>query len=73
MDVEAACEIVREAPPASWTVGRPLYFGDRRWAVWAIGPRPAGQSQAPPQLEGTGATEAEALVDLAARLHVQSG
>lgn len=73
MELEAAWEIVREATPTSWTVGRPLYFGAHRWAVWAIGPRPAGQAQAAPQLEGRGATEAEALVDLAAKLRGLGG
>lgn len=68
MDVEAAWEIVRDATPATWTVGRPLNLPNHRWAVWAIGPRRVGQAQTPRQLEGTEATEAEALVDHTAKL-----
>jgi len=72
VDLEAAWEIVREATPVGWTIGRPLYFGDRRWAVWAIGPRSASDARLP-QVEGTGATEAEALIDLAAKLGALAG
>jgi len=68
VDLEAAWEIVRAATPAGWLVGRPMFFGYHRWAVWANGPRPAEERQLPPPIEGTGASEAEALVDLAAKL-----
>jgi len=68
VDLEAAREIVRAATPAGWLVGRPMFFGHHRWAVWANGPTPAEERQLPPQREGTGATEAEALVDLATKL-----
>jgi hypothetical protein len=68
VDLEAAREIVRAATPTGWLVSRPMFFGIHHWAVWANGPRPARERQLPPQIEGTGATEAEALVDLAAKL-----
>jgi hypothetical protein len=68
MDEQAAWDLVQEATPAGWTIGRPLYLGNQRWAVWAIGQRPGQERQAPPQVEGTGSTEAEALTDLAAKL-----
>ena len=68
MDLEAAREIVRAATPTGWLVSRPMFFGIHHWAVWANGPWPARERQLPPQIEGTGATEAEALVDLAAKL-----
>jgi hypothetical protein len=68
VDLEAAWEIVRAATPAGWLVGRPMFFGHHRWAVWANGPAPIQEGQPPGQIEGTGATEAEALVDLAAKL-----
>jgi hypothetical protein len=68
VDLEAAWEIVQAATPPGWVVGRPIFFGNRRWAVWAIGPQPSGDRLLPPQIEGTGVGEAEALVDLAAKL-----
>jgi hypothetical protein len=40
VDLEAAWEIVRAATPAGWLVGRPMFFGPHRWAVWANGLAP---------------------------------
>jgi hypothetical protein len=68
MDEEAAWELANDTMPAGWTLGRPIYLGNQRWAVWAIGPRPGRDRQLPPQIEGTGSTQVEALTDLAAKL-----
>ncbi|HEY7940599.1 MAG TPA: hypothetical protein VID25_01525 [Candidatus Limnocylindrales bacterium] len=68
MDEQAAWELVNDATPAGWTIGRPIYLGNQRWAVWAIGPKTDRERQFPTQTEGTGTTQAEALTNLAAQL-----
>jgi hypothetical protein len=68
MDEQAAWELVQDATPVGWTVGRPIYLGNQRWAVWAIGPKTDRKGQFPAQIEGTGVTLAEALANLAAKL-----
>jgi hypothetical protein len=67
-DLKAAWEIVDLATPLGWSVGRPIFFGNERWAVWAVGPTPSLERRLPAQIEGSGASEAGAVVDLATKL-----
>ncbi len=68
-DLEAVWDVVHAALPAGWSVSRPSYHAEeRRWFVWAIGRRPLDHLKPPPQLGGEGATEPEALRDLARKL-----
>ena len=67
-DLEAAWNAVHDATPRGWSVQRPslhLEDRDRPWHVVAVNPRARAKHRR--YVEGTRATEAEALRDLAER------
>ncbi|HEY7941098.1 MAG TPA: hypothetical protein VID25_04060 [Candidatus Limnocylindrales bacterium] len=66
--LEAARAILRDALPDGWRVNEPLYDPDRRvWSVWAVARPPIRVLP----IRGGGASEAEALVNLAATLRTR--
>jgi len=66
--LDAAWTILREALPDGWRVNEPLYDADHHtWSVWAV-PRPPIRVL---PIRGGGASEAEALVNLAATLRAR--
>jgi len=67
-ELQAAWTILREALPAGWHVHQPAYDPDnRRWSVWAG----AGPPVRVMPVRGGGASEAEALVNLAVMLRAR--
>jgi hypothetical protein len=65
---DAAWAILRDALPDGWRVNEPSYDPDHhRWSVWAV-PRPPIRVL---PIRGGGASEAEALVNLAATLRAR--
>jgi hypothetical protein len=67
-ELQAAWQILREALPDGWRVHQPAYDPDsQRWSVWAVARPPIRVMP----VRGGGATEAEALVNLAATLRAR--
>jgi hypothetical protein len=64
-DVDAAWTILRRALPHGWRAREPTYDPAARvWSVWAVPPPPLRILP----VRGGAATEAAAIVDLAAKL-----
>lgn len=67
-ELQAAWTILREALPDGWRVHQPAYDPDsRRWSIWAVARPPIRVMP----VRGGGATEAEAIVNLAATLRAR--
>ena len=65
---DAAWAILHEALPDGWRVNEPLHDADHRtWSVWAVSRPPIRVVP----IRGSGAPEAEALVNLAATLRAR--
>ena len=67
-ELQAAWTILREALPDGWRVHQPAYDPDNhRWSVWATARPPIRVMP----VRGGGATEAEAIVNLAVMLRAR--
>ena len=67
-ELQAAWTILREALPDGWRIHQPAYDPDNhRWSVWAVARPPIRVMP----VHGGGATEAEALVNLAVMLRAR--